>query len=250
MLARALEALESGTSLCVGSSRRPLLLSVRSGAPVSMPGMLETVLNVGMCDIAVAGMIALTGNPRLAWDCYRRLVESFAGVVHHCTREPFEQALSNQLQLAGVQSSRELTARTLEALARGHLELFSELTGTQFPQDPREQLLAAAAAVLGSWDAPKAREYRRLHQIPDALGTAVILQRMVFGNAGGLSGAGVAFTRDPALGDRRLYMDFLLDAQGEDVVAGHHYRRRLTRARRACPRSARGDRAGVPTTRG
>jgi len=221
VLADALEALESGTSLRLGSSRRPLLLSVRSGAPVSMPGMLETVLNVGMCDSGVAGMIALTGNPRLAWDCYRRLVESFAGVVYHCAREPFEQALSNQLQLAGVQSSRDLIARTLEVLTRGHLELFSELTGTQFPQDPREQLLAAAAAVLGSWDAPKAREYRRLHQIPDGLGTAVILQRMVFGNAGGLSGAGVAFTRDPALGDRGLYMDFLLDAQGEDVVAGH-----------------------------
>ena len=222
VLRSAVQALERRTGLRLGSSRRPLLLSARSGAPVSMPGMLETVLDIGMCDVTARGLIALTGNPRLAWDSYRRLVESFAAVVHDCPREPFQHAVQKQIEAAGVQSPRELTARALEDLTRAHLERFAELTGTTFPQDPNAQLLAAAGAVLDSWDAPKAREYRRLHGLADDLGTAVILQRMVFGNAGGVSGAGVGFTRDPALGARRLYMDFLLDAQGEDIVAGRH----------------------------
>ena len=219
-LTGAVGALQGRTGLRLGSSRRPLLLSVRSGAPVSMPGMLETVLNVGLCEVSARGLIALTGNPRLAWDSYRRFVESFAAVVHGCPREPFEQAVRARLGAAGVQSPRELTARMLEDLTRAHLERFAELTGEQFPQDPVDQLVAAVGAVLTSWGAPKARDYRRLREIPDDLGTAVILQRMVFGNAGGVSGAGVGFTRDPALGGRRLYMDFLLDAQGEDIVAG------------------------------
>ena len=219
-LSSAVAALQGQTGLALGSPRRPLLLSVRSGAPVSMPGMLETVLNVGLSDAAARGLIAATGNPKLAWDSYRRLVESFATVVHGCPHEPFQRAVSEQLAAAGAQSVRELSARTLEHLAAAHLERFEELTGQRFPQDPIEQLVAAAGAVLASWQAPKAREYRRMHQIPDDLGTAVILQRMVFGNAGGVSGAGVGFTRDPALGEPRLYMDFLLDAQGEDLVAG------------------------------
>ncbi|MGZ4349470.1 MAG: DUF47 family protein [Solirubrobacteraceae bacterium] len=216
----AVDALEARTGLRVGSPRRPLLLSVRSGAPVSMPGMLETVLNVGMCDVSARGMIALTGNPRLAWDCYRRLVESFASVVHGLPHEPFARALQDRIDRAGAQSPRELPARVLEELTRDHLDRFARLTGRPFPQDPREQLLAACAAVIRSWDGAKAREYRHLNAIPDDLGTAVIMQRMVFGNSGGLSGAGVGFTRDPALGDARLYMDFLFGAQGEDVVAG------------------------------
>jgi pyruvate,orthophosphate dikinase len=218
----AVDALQGQTGLRLGSPRRTLLLSVRSGAPVSMPGMLETVLNVGVCDISVRGLIAQTGNPKLAWDSYRRLVESFATVVDGCPHEPFEQAVRDQLAAAAVESPRELTARALEELTRAHLERFADLTGRPFPQDPIEQLLAAARAVLASWDAPKARDYRRMHDVADDLGTAVILQRMVFGNAGGVSGAGVGFTRDPALGERRLYMDFLFDAQGEDIVAGRH----------------------------
>ncbi len=218
----AVRALEQRTGLRLGSSRRPLLLSVRSGAPVSMPGMLETVLNVGMCDVSARGMIALSGNPRLAWDCYRRLVESFAAVVHGCPREPFEQALSVRLRSAGVSSPGELTARALEELTGDHLERFAELTGQTFPQDPMEQLVAATGAVLSSWDAPQARDYREMREIPDDLGTAVLVQRMVFGNSGGISGSGVGFTRDPALGERGLYMDFLLNAQGEDIVAGRN----------------------------
>ncbi len=216
----AVEALERRTGLRLGSSRRPLLLSVRSGAPVSMPGMLETVLDVGVCDATARGVIALTGNPRLAWDSYRRLIESFAAVVKGQPREPFERAVSNALTSAGVTSPRQLPSATLRELVRGHLDCYAELTGTAFPQNPFDQLAAATTAVVESWDAPKAREYRRLHGIADDLGTAVILQRMVFGNAGGVSGAGVGFTRDPAVGERRLYMDFVLDAQGEDIVAG------------------------------
>lgn len=219
---RAVGALEGQTGLRLGSSRRPLLVSVRSGAPVSMPGMLETVLDVGMNEGAVRGLIALHGNPRLAWDCYRRFVQSFACVVHGCLHAPFDAAVADSLAQEGVDSTRQLPAPALEALTRAHLDCFAELTGREVPQDPREQLRAAAGAVLASWEAPKAREYRRLNRIGDDLGTAVIVQRMVFGNAGGLSGAGVGFTRDPAMGNPRLYMDFLFDAQGEDIVGGRH----------------------------
>ena len=216
----ALDALERTTGLRYGNPRRPLLLSVRSGAPISMPGMLETVLNVGLCDASVKGLIAQSGNPRLAWDSYRRLVESYATVVHGCPHVPFAAALRARLAAAGAQRARELTTGALTDLARGHLDLFVELTGEAFPQDPVEQLIAAVHAVLASWEAPRAREYRRIHEIPADMGTAVILQRMVFGNAGGVSGAGVGFTRDPALGKHDFYFDFLPDAQGEDIVAG------------------------------
>lgn len=218
----AVAAIEARTRLRLGSRRSPLVLSVRSGAPVSMPGMLETVLDVGLCDTTVAGLIALTGNPRLAWDSYRRLVEGFATVVHGCPREPFAQALREAVAHDGVRRAQELGAGTLERLARAHLDRFAQLAGRPFPQDPAEQVRAAVQAVMRSWEAPKAREYRRIHAIPEDLGTAVILQRMVFGNAGGMSGAGVGFTRDPAVGEPGLYLDFLFDAQGEDVVAGRH----------------------------
>jgi uncharacterized protein Yka (UPF0111/DUF47 family) len=222
VLEGAVGVLQARTGLRLGSSRRPLLLSVRSGAPASMPGMLETVMDVGMCDITATGLIALTGNPRLAWDSYRRFVESYAAVVAGCSREPFERADRLQLEQAGVQTPRELTASALRELTHTHLDRYQACSGHALPQDPMDQLVAAVQAVLTSWDAPKARDYRRIHTIPDELGTAVILQRMVFGNAGGMSGSGVGFTRDPALGDRQLYMDFLLDAQGEDVVGGRH----------------------------
>ena len=216
----AVEGLERQTGLQLAGPTRPLLLSVRSGAPVSMPGMLETVLNVGMCETAARGLIALTGNPRLAWDSYRRLIESFAAVVHGCPREPFEHAVHEELAAARVTRPRDLGAGVLEQLVRAHLDRYARLTDEPFPQDPLDQLVAAVNAVLDSWTTPKAREYRRLHGISGDMGTAVILQRMVFGNAGGVSGAGVGFTRDPALGERRLYIDFLLDAQGEDIVGG------------------------------
>ncbi len=220
LVSAALSALQERSGLRLASARRPLILSVRSGAPASMPGMLETVLNVGLCDESVEGLIALTGNPRLAWDSYRRLVESFARVVVRAPMESFEQATAARMQAAGVQRPRDLDAATLAELTAEHLERFHEVTGRRFPQSPIDQVQDAVRAVMDSWGAPKASDYRRLHQIPEALGTAVVLQRMVFGNAGGLSGSGVGFTRDPVTGEDLPYIEFLRDAQGEDLVSG------------------------------
>lgn len=216
----AIGALEAATGLLLGDRLRPLVVSVRSGAPVSMPGMLETVLDVGLSNRTVGGFAATTGNPRLAWDCYRRLIESFATVVHGCRAEPFQRAVRDQVAAAGVERPMQLEALGLRELTTAHLERFRELTGQPFPDDPQVQLEQAVLAVLRSWQSPKAREYRRIGEVPDDLGTAVILQRMVFGNAGGRSGSGVGFTRDPASGEPHLYMDFAVDAQGEDIVAG------------------------------
>lgn len=217
---QALRCLEESTGLCLGDPRRPLVLSVRSGAPVSMPGMLETVLDVGLCARTVEGLAARTGNPRLAWDSYRRLIESFASVVAAVSSQPFQQAVGQQVAAAGVALPAELEVLALKELVVGHLQRFEELAGRPFPEDPHDQLEQAVMAVLRSWRAPKARAYRRMASVPDDIGTAVILQRMVFGNAGRRSGSGVGFTRDPAVGSHGLYVDFLADAQGEDIVAG------------------------------
>ena len=212
--------IERASGLTFGSNRKPLLLSVRSGAAVSMPGMLETVLDIGMCDATVPGLLRLTGNPRLVWDSYRRCVQSFAEVVHRVPPGRFDVALVAQLHAAGVQTVRELDFQGLRALTRDDLRLFEEATGQPFPQQPLDQLEAAVIAVWRSWSADKAVEYRRLNKLSDDLGTAVTVQRMVFGNAGGSSGAGVAFTRNPASGEPSLYLDFMFNVQGEDVVSG------------------------------
>jgi pyruvate,orthophosphate dikinase len=220
VLAEGIRHVERESGLFFGGRRRPLLVSVRSGAPVSMPGMMETVLDVGVNDETVQAIVRATGNPRLAWDCYRRLVQSFAEVVHDCTPAPFETRLERCLADCGVASSREIDFRSLAQLTEDFLSLFEEHTGAPFPQDPMTQLEAAALAVFRSWRSPKAATYRRTQGLDDALGTAVTVQRMVFGNSGGMSGAGVAFTRDPSTGEHSLYMDFLFNAQGEDVVSG------------------------------
>lgn len=222
VLRGALGPLEGATGLRLGSSRAPLLVSVRSGAPVSMPGMLATVLNVGVTRATVGALIATTGNPRLVWDSYRRLIESYAQVVAGCPEAPFEAAVAERLRVAGADRVLDLEAAEVQALTMGHLERFEALTGAPFPDDSAVQLERAVRAVLTSWDADKAVAYRRHGGLSDDLGTAVIIQRMVFGNAGGLSGSGVGFTRDPALGDRALYLDFVMDGQGEDVVSGRH----------------------------
>ncbi|HUH80400.1 MAG TPA: DUF47 family protein [Solirubrobacteraceae bacterium] len=219
LTARTVAVLEASTGLGLGDRLRPLVLSVRSGAPVSMPGMLETVLDVGLSDATVSGLAAATGNPRLAWDCYRRLIESFATVVHGGSPEPFQQAVRERLSAAEVSQPVELEAQELRSLVAEHLERFRALTGEPFP-DPRRQLEQAVSAVIRSWRSSKASAYRRLAGVSEDIGTAVILQRMVFGNAGGRSGTGVGFTRDPSLGASGLYVDFLVNAQGEDVVAG------------------------------
>ncbi len=222
LLAVNMRRIEDASGLAFGGARRPLLVSVRSGAQVSMPGMLETLLNVGLTDATLHGLLRMTGNPRLVWDSYRRLVQAFAVIVHGAPAQAFEAALATSLKQAGAARARELDTRRLTALTQEYLRLHRKLTGEHFPQDPLAQLDMAVRAVFRSWMSPRAIEYRRLHRIDDTTGTAVTVQRMAFGNAGGRSGSGVAFTRNPASGENRLYMDFLFNAQGEDVVSGRY----------------------------
>lgn len=222
LLAANVRRIEDSSGLAFGGTRRPLLVSVRSGAQVSMPGMLETLLNVGLTDATLHGLLRMTGNPRLVWDSYRRLVQAFAVIVHGAPGQAFDAALAASLKQAGAARARELDARRLTTLAQEYLRLHRKLTGKDFPQDPLIQLEMAVRAVFRSWLNPRAIEYRRLHQLDDMAGTAVTVQRMAFGNAGGRSGSGVAFTRDPASGENRLYMDFVFNAQGEDVVSGRY----------------------------
>ncbi len=217
-----LRELERLSGLSFGGERRPLLVSVRSGAAVSMPGMLDTVLNVGLNDVTVAGLVRMTGNARLAWDSYRRLIQSYAEVVHGAKPDAFDAARARQLKAARLADASELDFIALRELATEHLEIYRELAGESFPQSPLDQLAAATEAVFRSWSGKKALEYRRIHRLRGAAGTAVCVQTMVYGNSGGTSGSGVAFTRDPATGENALYMDFLFNAQGDDVVSGRH----------------------------
>jgi pyruvate,orthophosphate dikinase len=212
-----LQALERATDLAFGDARLPLLLSVRSGAPVSMPGMMETLLNIGLCEATLAGFLRQTGNPRLVWDTYRRLVASYGEVVAGLPASIFE---SESAVLVGTRDERDLDFEELRALTRRFLDVYVSAAGTPFPQDPQAQLIGAIGAVFASWQSPKACEYRRQRGIPDTIGTAVTVQTMVYGNAGGRSGSGVGFTRDPVSGEPSLWIDFLFNAQGEDVVSG------------------------------
>jgi pyruvate,orthophosphate dikinase len=182
--------------------------------------MMDTVLNVGLNDGTLRGLIRQTGNARLAWDCYRRLVEAFAEIVHGTDTAPFETAIRRAVSAQEVDSVRELDSAGLEELTQEFLRIFSTQTGTKFPQDPVEQLVALAEAVFRSWQSPRAVQYRRMNRLESLAGTAVTVQTMVFGNGGLMSGSGVGFTRDPALGGKELYVDFLPNAQGEDVVSG------------------------------
>jgi pyruvate,orthophosphate dikinase len=219
-LGLGITALETATGLRFGATRRPLLVSVRSGGAVSMPGMMETVLDVGLNTETVEGLIRLTGNPRLAWDSFRRLVQGYAEVVANLPTAPFDALVAAALEREEVENERELDHRDLRALTLAMLSCYQTLAGKAFTADPHEQLAATAEAVFRSWDAPKAASYRRMNGISDDAGTAVTVQTMVFGNAGGYSGSGVGFTRNPATGARELYFDFQFNGQGEDVVAG------------------------------
>ncbi|MBV8621653.1 MAG: pyruvate, phosphate dikinase [Curvibacter sp.] len=212
-----LQALEQACGLRLGDVRRPLLVSVRSGAPVSMPGMMETLLNIGLCEATVPGLLRQTGRPRLVWDAYRRLIATYGEVVAGLEAAVFEE---DRARLGADRDERDLDFAELRSLCRSHLRRFAEEAGRPFPQDPVSQLGEAIAAVLASWQSDRAVEYRRLHALPDSLGTAVTVQRMVFGNAGARSGSGVGFTRDPVSGEPRPWVDFLFNAQGEDVVSG------------------------------
>jgi pyruvate, orthophosphate dikinase len=215
-----LDALEQKTGKRFGDSADPLLVSVRSGAAVSMPGMMDTILNLGLNDDAVEGLAKATDNPRFAFDSYRRLIQMYGEVVAGIAAHRFESALSDLKEDRGAQQDVELDANDLRELVATYGQIYEEETGSPFPQDAREQLGRAVKAVFESWDTPRAQVYRRAHRIPDDLGTAVNVVQMVFGNKGASSGTGVAFTRDPSTGEPGLFGEFLADAQGEDVVAG------------------------------
>ena len=214
--------LENATGRSFGGRRRPLLVSVRSGAPVSMPGMLDTVLDVGLNDAALHGLLRATGNPRLAWDTRRRLAESFGTVVRGHPASAYEALAARHLDPRLCPTVRTLDALALRELAGETLALAARLPGGGLPEDPMRQLAAAVLAVFRSWNSPRAVEYRRHGGLDEESGTAVTVQAMVFGNGGARSGSGVGFTRDPSTGEDRLYVDFLFNAQGEDVVAGRH----------------------------
>src|SRR5213594_4507994 len=215
-----LHRLESAVDAGFGDPGRPLLVSVRSGARVSMPGMMETILNLGLNDTTVEGLATRTGNERFAWDCYRRFVMMFGDVVLGVRREVFDAELDAAKSRLGVKRDREVQAAELRKLTDVFKGIVSERTGHAFPEDVREQLRLAINAVFDSWLAKKATEYRRIHNVPEEWGTAVTVMSMVFGNLGETSGTGVGFTRDPRTGERRFYAEFLANAQGEDVVAG------------------------------
>ncbi len=213
-------ALETRTEKGFGDDRSPLLVSVRSGAAVSMPGMMDTILNLGLNDVAVEGLAASTGNPRFALDSYRRLIQMYGDVVDGVDGHRFEHALTELKAARGVDQDVDLTADDLRELVETFKAIYEDGTGEPFPQDARDQLRRAYRAVFDSWNAPRANVYRRANDIADDLGTAVNVVQMVFGNRGESSGTGVCFTRDPATGERKLFGEFLANAQGEDVVAG------------------------------
>lgn len=230
-----LAALEGASGKRFGDAHDPLLLSVRSGAPVSMPGMLDTILNLGLNASSTDALATVSGEPRFAWDSRRRLVQMFSEVVRGIPGDVFERALADARRAAGVETDAELGAKDLRALCEQFLAIFSEAAREEFPEDPREQLRASIIAVFDSWRNERAVTYRRLNAIPDELGTAVTVQRMVYGNLGTESGSGVAFSRDPINGERRPDGDYLDQAQGEDVVAGVRNTEDLGGLRRRMP---------------
>ncbi len=222
LIRQGIRQLERATGRRFGGARRPLLVSVRSGAAVSMPGMLDTILNIGLSDATLPGLIRATGDPVFAWDSYRRLIQSYAEVAGHAPAAPFAAALEAALIRHEVPSAAELDVAALRDVTAEFSDVCQAQTGQPFPQDPIRQLIGAVESVLRSWNADRAVEYRRLRHLDHLSGTAVTVQAMVFGNLGVTSGSGVGFTRDPATGEDRLLVDFLLSAQGEDVVGGRY----------------------------
>ena len=216
----ALQSLEVEMGKKFGDVNNPLLISVRSGAAVSMPGMMDTILNLGLNDETVKGLAKASGDARFAQDCYRRFIQMFADVVLKVDHIYFEKTLENKKDSYGVHDDTELTAEALDELVEEFKEIIYNQAERNFPQDPMEQLIEAIQAVFDSWNNQRAVVYRKVHKIPDDLGTAINVQTMVFGNLGNDCATGVAFTRDPATGEPKLYGEFLVNAQGEDVVAG------------------------------
>ncbi|MGN6713912.1 pyruvate, phosphate dikinase [Anaerocolumna jejuensis] len=216
----ALKILEEQQGKRFGDTENPLLVSVRSGARASMPGMMDTILNLGLTDAAVEGFAKKTGNPRFAYDSYRRFIQMFSDVVMEISKAKFERVLDEIKEKKGVKFDTELTADDLKDVIVQFKALYKAEKGTDFPQEPTEQLIEAVTAVFRSWDNPRAIYYRRMNDIPGDWGTAVNVQAMVFGNMGDTSGTGVAFTRNPSTGEAKIYGEYLINAQGEDVVAG------------------------------
>jgi len=216
----ALKKLEEEQGKKFGDTENPLLVSVRSGARASMPGMMDTILNLGLTDAAVEGFAKKTGNARFAYDSYRRFIQMFSDVVMEIPKSKFERVLDEIKEKKGVKLDTELTAEDLKEVIKEFEALYKAEMGTDFPQDPHQQLIEAVTAVFRSWDNPRAIYYRRMNDIPGDWGTAVNVQAMVFGNMGETSGTGVAFTRNPSTGEAKIYGEYLINAQGEDVVAG------------------------------
>ena len=216
----ALKILEGQQGKKFGDTDNPLLVSVRSGARASMPGMMDTILNLGLNDVAVEGFAKKTGNPRFAYDSYRRFIQMFSDVVMEIPKSKFERVLDDIKEKKGVKYDTELNAADLKDVIKQFKALYKSEKGNDFPQDPNVQLIEAVTAVFRSWDNPRAIYYRRMNDIPGDWGTAVSVQAMVFGNMGDTSGTGVAFTRNPSTGEAKIYGEYLINAQGEDVVAG------------------------------
>ena len=215
-----LKVLENEIGQKLGDKKNPLLLSVRSGARVSMPGMMNTILNLGLNDETTAGLAEKTGNGRFAYDCYRRFIQMFGEVAFHISMEKFDHIFDEQKKKAKTKFDTDLTEADLKQVVENYKKLFKKEIGREFPQDPMEQLTRSRDAVFGSFFTPKAIYYRKMNKLPDDMGTAVNIQAMVFGNMGDTSGTGVGFTRNPATGEHKFYGEFLMNAQGEDVVAG------------------------------
>ena len=216
----AIDKMEGITGKKFGDKENPLLVSVRSGARASMPGMMDTILNLGLNEEVVETLAQASGNPRWAWDCYRRFIQMFSDVVMEVGKKYFEELIDKMKEEKGVKQDVDLNADDLKNLAEQFKAEYKEKIGKDFPTDPKEQLMEAIKAVFRSWDNPRANVYRRDNDIPYSWGTAVNVQMMAFGNMGDDCGTGVAFTRDPATGENGLFGEFLTNAQGEDVVAG------------------------------
>ena len=227
--------LEEANGKTFGSIEDPLLVSVRSGAPISMPGMMDTILNLGLNDQAVIGLAKKTENERFAYDSYRRFIQMFADVAMELDKNNFEKLLTEKKQSKGVELDTELDSNDLKELVEEYKEKYKELKGEDFPQDPREQLDLAISAVFSSWGNERAKLYRKLNDIDDAMGTAVNVQTMVYGNMGDTSGTGVAFSRNPATGENKLFGEYLINAQGEDVVAGVRTPQEIASLKEAMP---------------
>ncbi|MFA6866548.1 MAG: pyruvate, phosphate dikinase [Clostridia bacterium] len=215
-----LAILEKETGKKFGDEKSPFLVSVRSGARASMPGMMDTILNLGLNDVSVKGLANKTGNARFAYDCYRRFIQMYSDVVCGLGKSFFEVVIDEEKKKQGYTLDTEFTAEDLKELVEKYKAFYLKEKGEEFPQDPKIQLVGAIEAVFRSWDNPRADYYRRMNDIPNSWGTAVNVQSMVFGNMGDTSGTGVAFTRDPATGEKKLYGEYLMNAQGEDVVSG------------------------------